>query len=93
MEYGRIEGFDNHLIDVIDFEINPETSFWFKWNNGTEWIQVKPFTEWVLHYDENNKNLKLLIGHNFNFSGETDLIVYASVAGVELEVYNGKINL
>lgn len=90
MEYGIINGYDNHLIDIIDFEVNPETTFWFKWNNDGEWIEVKPFSEWALHYDENQTNLKLLIGHNFDISGEIDLVVYANVAGVEIEVYNDK---
>jgi hypothetical protein len=90
MEYGIINGYDNHLIDVIDFEFNQETSFWFKWFNGNEWIEVKPFTEWSLHYDTDATNLKLLIGHNFDISGEIDLIIYAIVSEVELEIYNGK---
>ena len=89
-QIGRIEGFDNHLIDIVDFEINPETTFWFKWFNGNEWIEVKPFTEWALHYDDSDENLKLLIGHNFDISGEIDLIIYANV---ETEVYNGKFNV
>ena len=91
MEYGRIENFDNHLIDIIDFEITSETIFWFKWFNGTEWINVTEFTEWALHYDNDYSNLKLLIGHKFNFSGEIDLIVYTNAGDSELEVYNGKL--
>jgi|688.fasta_scaffold642749_2 hypothetical protein len=93
MEYGIINGYNNHLVDVIDFEFNQETTFWFKWFNGSEWIEVKPFTEWALHYDDNSSNLKLLIGHNFDISGEIDLIIYAIVSEVELEIYNGKLTV
>lgn len=90
MELGKINGYDNHLIDILDFEVNPNTTFWFKWFNGIEWIEVKPFVEWALHYDDNGNNLKFLFGHNFDISGEIDLVMYANIAGVEIEVYNDK---
>jgi hypothetical protein len=90
MEYGIINGYDNHLIDIVDFDVNSETSFWFKWFNGTEWIEVKPFTEWALHYEDNYSNLKFLFGYNFGITNEIDLIIYASVDGIDIEVYNGK---
>jgi hypothetical protein len=93
MEYGIINGYDNHLIDIVEFDINTETIFWFKWFNGTEWIEVKPFTEWALHYEDNYSNLKFLFGYNFGLKGEVDLIVYASVASIEIEVFNGKLTV
>jgi hypothetical protein len=91
MEYGIINGYDNHLIDILDFETNLETTFWFKWFNGNEWIVINPFTEWVLHFGTNN--LKLLIGHNFEFNGDIDLIIYANINGEDTEVYNGTLSI
>lgn len=87
-EYGRIEGYDNHLLDIMDFDVTTQTTFWFKWYNGTEWVEVDPFTEWVVCFDEQSKNLKLLMGYNFPISGEIDIIVYANSI---MEVYNGKL--
>ena len=93
MEYGIINGYDNHLIDILDFQFNLETTFWFKWFNGNEWIVVNPFTEWVLQYDETTSNLKFLFGYNFDISGEIDLIIYANISDGDIEVYNGKFNV
>ena len=103
MELGKINGFDNHLIDIVDFEFNSETTFWFKWSApselilhaipGSEWEEVNPFTEWALHFDSDKTNLKFLFGYNFGFSGEIDIVLYANVDGVESVVYDGKLSV
>ena len=93
-EYGKIEGFDNWLVDIIDTNINTTTTVRFSYQIDGNITEVNPFTEWVILYDEQNSNQCILFGYDFPTAGITiPLQIWFTTDDVEALVYDGTLDI
>lgn len=93
-EYGKIEGFDNWKIDIVETSINTTTTVRFSYEIGGNILEVNPFTEWVILYDELQSNQFILIGYNFPISGITiPLQIWFTTDGIEELVFDGTLDI
>lgn len=93
-EYGKIEGFDNWIVDIIDTNINPTTTVRFSYELNGQTTDVNPFIEWVILYDEQHSNQCILFGYNFPASDITiPLKIWFTTDGVEALVYDGTLDI
>jgi hypothetical protein len=93
-EYGKIEGFDNWRVDIIDTNINPTTTVRFSYELDGQTTDVNPFTEWVILYDEQNSNQCILFGYDFPASGVTiPLKIWFNTDEVEALVYDATLDI
>jgi hypothetical protein len=93
-EYGKIEGFDNWKIDIVETIINSTTTVHFSYQIDGNTIEVNPFTEWVILYDEVQSNQFILIGYNFPTSGITiPLQIWFTTDGIEELVFDGTLDI
>ena len=93
-EYGRIEGFDNWKIDIIDSGVNPTTTVRFSYEIDSNTIDVNPFTEWVILWDELNQNQCILMGYNFPTTGITiPLKIWFTTDDIEVLVYDDLLDI
>ena len=93
-EYGKIEGFDNWKIDIMETIINPTTTVRFSYQIDGNTIEVNPFTEWVILYDELQSNQFILIGYDFPLTGITiPLQIWFTTDGIEELVFNGTLDI
>jgi hypothetical protein len=93
-EYGKIEGFDNWKIDIVETIINPTTTVRFSYEIDGNIIEVNPFTEWVILYDESQSNQFILIGYDFPLTGITiPLQIWFETDGIEELVFDGTLDI
>ena len=93
-EYGKIEGFDNWKIDIVDNNINTTTTVRFSYQIDGNIIEVNPFTEWVILYDELGQNQFILIGYDFPSTGITiPLQIWFTTDDVEALVFDGTLDI
>ena len=93
-EYGKIEGFDNWKIDIMETNINTTTTVRFSYQIDGNTTDVNPFSEWVILYDELQSNQFILIGYDFPTSGITISIkIWFNTDDVESLVYDGLLDI
>jgi hypothetical protein len=93
-EYGRIEGFDNWKIDIIETNINSTTTIRFSYEIDGNTIDVNPFEEWVILYDELGQNQFILIGHNFTASEiQIPLKIWITTDDIEVLVFDDTLDI
>jgi hypothetical protein len=93
-EYGKIEGFDNWKIDIIDTIFNLNTIIYFSYEIDGTITNVNPFTEWVILYDEQTSNQCILFGYDFPTAGITiPLQIWFTTDGIEELVFDGTLDI
>ena len=93
-EYGKIEGFDNWKIDIIDTIFNLTTTIHFSYQIDGNTTIVNPFTEWVVLYDELGQNQMVLMGYDFPTTGITiPLKMWFTTDEIETLVYDGTLDI
>jgi hypothetical protein len=93
-EYGKIEGFDNWKIDIEETLINPTTTVHFSYQIDGNTLEVNPFTEWVILYDELGQNQCILFGYDFPLTGITiPLQIWFTTDGIEELVFDGTLDI